>query len=124
MMIGKIAVDIGVEEMMLARQFRGEHFQRGAGGAVARIPSHAQIGKRGAVDIAEAHQQALDILAQDGAALDAARPIVPIARRGHFAQLLDVGAEKRTTLKDHLEAVVIGGIVAAGYLNAAIHVFA
>ena len=33
-----------------------------------------------------------------------------------------VRAEKRAALKHHLEAVVIGGIMAAGYLNAAVDV--
>ena len=124
MMIGKSAVDIGEKKVVLARQLRGEHFERGSGSAIARVPADLEIRERSRVDIAKAHQQALDILAQNLAALDAARAFVPVARRGHFAQFLDIRAEKRTALKDHLEAVVIGGIVAAGYLNAAIHILA
>ena len=37
--------------------------------------------------------------------------------------LLDVFPEERPALKYHLEAIIIGGIVAAGYLNAAIQLF-
>jgi hypothetical protein len=41
----------------------------------------------------------------------------------HPAQLLDIITEERPALKYHLEAIVIGGIVAASYLNAALHIF-
>ena len=34
----------------------------------------------------------------------------------------DVRAEERATLEDHLETIVVGGIVAAGYLDAAVHI--
>ena len=68
----------------------------------------------------EPGQQAINVIAEDVALLRAARPVEPFARRGPLAEPLDVRTEKRTALKDHLEAVVIGGIVAASYLNAAI----
>ena len=41
---------------------------------------------------------------------------------GHAAELLDALAEKGGAEQDHLEAVVIGRIVAAGDLDAAVHV--
>ena len=47
---------------------------------------------------------------------------VPVARGGDFADPLDVGADKGTPLKHHLEAGIVGGIVAAGYLYAAFHI--
>ena len=45
--------------------------------------------------------------------VDVARPIVPVTRRGHGAQPLNVRAKERTPAKHHLEAIIIGGIVAA-----------
>ncbi len=45
----------------------------------------------------------------------------PIPCRRHSTQLLDVGPEERTSLEDHLEAIIIGWIMAAGYFDAAVY---
>src|SRR3546814_2314614 len=47
---------------------------------------------------------------------------LPVARGGHFADRLNVGAEEGTPLKHHLETIIVGGVVAAGYLYAAVHI--
>src|SRR3546814_11448842 len=44
-----------------------------------------------------------------------------VARFRHTAQLLDVLAEEGAALEHHLEAVVIGRIVTAGHHDAAVH---
>ena len=49
--------------------------------------------------------------------LDAAADACDIAKR------LKVRPEERPSPKYYLEAIVIGGIVAAGYLNAALYLF-
>ena len=119
MMVGKGAVDLGIEAMMLAGQFGDQLFQRRAGRAIARVPAHAErrelLGAaRDAIDIGIQHR-----LLPRGAGF--AR-IVPVAGLGHLAQLHDVRAEERPALEHHLEAVVIGRIVAAGNHDAAVDI--
>ncbi len=123
MMIGKVAVDISVEEVMLPREAGGERFQRRARGAVTGIPADAQPLDRCRFHTAKAREQPLDVLVQDRALLDRPGPVAPGAFGGDAAEPLDVLPEERPALKYHLEAVVVGGIVAAGYLNAAVHLF-
>ena len=121
MMVGKIPVDLGVEREVLARQLRHQRLERGAGGAVARVPADPKSGQPLGGDAVEADQQTIDVILEDLARLDGAGAVGPIAFRRHPADRGDVLAEERPALKYHLEAVVIGGIVAASYLNAAIH---
>ena len=106
---------------MFAGQARGELFDHRARGAVARIPADAE-GAAG-----EPLDQPVDIGIDD---IDALRRAFssrvdgfPVARRGHFADPLDIGAEEGAALKHHLEAIIVGGVVAAGYLYAAVHIF-
>src|SRR3546814_2765729 len=46
---------------------------------------------------------------------------LPVAGGSEFADPPNVGAEEGTPLKHQLEAVIGGGVVAAGYLYAAVH---
>lgn len=44
-MMGKIADDFGVEQMMLVRQAGGELLESGAGSTIARVPSDPHSGQ-------------------------------------------------------------------------------
>ena len=116
MVVRKMAVDISVEKMMLAGQPRGELFDDGARGAVAGVPADAE-GAAG-----EALDEPVDIGVDDVDALRRSLAAFPVARGSDFADPLNVGAEEGAPLKHHLEAVIVGGIVAAGYLYAAVHI--
>ncbi len=74
------------------------------------------------VDAVEPVQQTFDVGGHDVAALMSAMTFEPLSRSRNVAKALDVRAEERLTAQHHLEAIVIGGIMAAGYLNAAINV--
>ena len=95
-----------------------------AGRAVPGVPAHFERGERSGVDTSEPGKHALDIGGHNVARRDRAGPVLPIARRTQLPELGDVRPKKRTALKYHFEAIVIGGIVAASYLNAAIYLFA
>ena len=71
----------------------------------------------------DAFDQAVDIVRHDLAALRPAASIEPYSLFGDLAEHEDVAAEERSSLEYQLEAVVVGWVVAAGYLNAAMHVF-
>ena len=107
---------------MFARQARGEFLERGPGGAIARVPADLQLGERGRIEPVERFEHPVDIGIDHVALLDRARTVDPFARRPAPAKLLNVSAKERTALEHHLEAVVIGRIVAAGYLDAAIDI--
>src|SRR5690606_30140961 len=113
----------GVESEMLARQARHERFERRTGRAVSRIPADPKGGQPIGREAVEADQQTIDVILHDLARFDRAGPVGPGPFGGEPADFLDIGPEERPPLKYHLEAVVIGGIVAASYLNAAIHLF-
>ena len=115
MMVGKITVDIGEEQVVLTRQELDQLLDDRAGDAVARVPADA-VAAPGI-----AGEQAADIIVDDVGVRDGPLAFLPVARFRQLRQVLDVLAEKRLVLEDHLEAIVIGGIVAAGYLYAAIH---
>ena len=116
MMVGEIAVYLGEDRVVLTRQQLHELLDHAARRAVARVPADPE----GAAGIAR-HQPADIIVLDIGVGDGASSPSFPVAVRRHAAQFLDVLAEKRQVLKHHLEAVILGGIVAAGYLDAAIH---
>src|SRR5690606_25688034 len=88
------------------------------GGTVSGIPADTQSFEPSAIDTLEASEYPFDVIVEDLARLDGAGPVVPVARRRQSADRLDVGPEKRPALEHHLEAVVVGGVVAAGDLDA------
>ena len=47
---------------------------------------------------------------------------VPIPRSSHFADPLNVSAIERPSLHHKFEAIIVGGVVASGYLYAALHI--
>ena len=119
MMVGKFAVDIGEQQMMLTRQELDELLDDRARNTVAGVPADlvaaAGIASDEAADII-----VLDVERRNHAAILCVDR-VPIAVRGHLTKRLNVGAEKWRVLQHQLEAVIVGGIMAAGYLDAAIH---
>src|SRR3546814_9997512 len=50
MVVRKMAVDVGKQQVVLAGQACGELFDDGAGGAVARVPADAEGAAREALD--------------------------------------------------------------------------
>ena len=121
-MIGKFAVDLRKEKVVFARQARSELFERGPGGTIARVPADLEPGQCRSVDPIECCKHAIDIGIEHVAILVRARTVGPFSCRPSPAQFLDIGSEERTPLENHLEAIVIGGIMAAGYLDSAIHI--
>jgi len=110
--------------MMFPREPLGQRLQRRPGGPISCIPSDLEVSKRPPINPSEPFEHTLNILAKDIALADLTRTVDPLAGSGDFAERLDVLSEKRTSLKYHFEAVVIGGIVAASYLYAAINLLA
>ena len=115
MMVGEIAVHVGEQQVMLTRQQLDELLDHRAGSAIAGIPADPVR----AAGITR-HQPA-DIIVDDIDVGNGAFAFFPVAPRRHPAEHLDILAEKRAVLQDHLEAVILGGVMAAGYLDAAIH---
>src|SRR5690606_7961836 len=99
MMVGEIPVDLGVEQVMLARQPRDERFQRRASRAVAGIPSDPQLLQPAFAYAGQPRQQALDIPALYLALFHRADTIDPGACSRDLAQLQDVPAEEGAALK-------------------------
>ena len=108
---------------MLAWQARDQHLERGTSRAIAGVPADLEFSKSLNSDAVETSEHTLDVFLKDIARLDLPNSVEPVSSHCNLPKLLDVRTEERTPLKYHLEAVVIGGIVAACYLNAAIHVF-
>ena len=121
-MVGKSAVDLGEEDVMFTRQSGNQFLERRAGSAVAGVPADAHAFERRCIDAIQRCEKARDILVKDIALLCIACSIAPLARSRPPTQFLDVAAEERAALEYHLEAVVIGGVMAAGYLNTAVDV--
>ena len=122
MVVGKLPVDFGIDAIMQPWQPRGEHFQRGAGSAVAGIPADPHPGQAADIDAGQSFEEAIDIGMQHLAGFRGSLAIEPVAGGCHLPQFEDVRAKKWQTLKYHLEAVIIGGVMASGYLNAAIDI--
>ena len=74
MMVRESPVHFGEEQMVFARKLLDQQFERGAGGAVARVPADLEPGEAGAVDPGQALDQPLDIGVQDLAVLMAPLP--------------------------------------------------
>ncbi len=114
-MVRKGAIHVGVDREMLARQFLDELLERGTGGAVAGVPTDAE---RSAL---EALHQAIDVGVEHIDLVDMAMALGPVAVGGAAADLLDLIAEDRAAVQEHLEPVVVGRVVAPGDLDSALH---
>ncbi len=128
MMVGKMAVHVRMKKSMVSGHPGGERRDDGASRTVAGIPADAQAFQRSLVDPVERAEQAIDIGIDDAVALrlgfdNAAVAAGKGALIGDAPQIDYAGTEERRPFKYHLEAIVIGGIVAAGYVNAALNLW-
>ncbi len=116
MVVGEGAVHLAEDHAMMPGQPLDDHVEDRPGGAVARVPADAErlAGK--------ALEQPVGVSGADVDFLDAAVALVPVARCGALAELLDLRAEQRAALQQQLEPVIVGRVVAAGNLDAAVDV--
>ena len=116
MMIRKLTIDFHKQKVMLTRQQLRQFFNRRSRRAVSSVPADAKSFRGCRFGYAG------NILVKDIMMFVNTSSFRPIPCRRHRAELLDIAAKKWRTHKYHLEAVVIGGVMAAGYLYAAVHV--
>ena len=114
-MIGETAVNIRVKQMVFAGDQLDQLLDHPASSAIAGIPADAER-----TAIKPAHH-ARDIIILNVKITDGASTAFPIPSQRHRAQFLNIRPVKRCMTQYHLEAIILGGIVAAGYLNAAIN---
>jgi hypothetical protein len=100
----------------------------GAGRTVSGIPGYSESLRREAEcgvwrDTIQPEEQPFDVIVHDVDELG--RPIAPhpIPTGGEAAEIEYVWAKERTSFKHYLEAILLGGIVAASYLNAIQHLW-
>ena len=111
--VRKMAVD-GAEHLRdVAAQPPEQRRREGAGDAVAAI--HGDLQRSREPDVI---RDAIDVGRRDVGAPQASRAGGEAPRVDARAQVLDVGAGKRGAVHHHLEAVVVGRIVAAGHHHA------
>ncbi len=115
-MMGKIAVYLGEQRVMLTGQQLDEFFDHGTGRAIAGVPADAPGGAVEPLD------QPRGIAVHHGDRLDAPLPRDPVTLPGDGGKRHDIRSKKGLMVKHQLEAIVIGGIMAAGYLDAAVHI--
>src|SRR3546814_15062758 len=84
MVIREAAVDVGIEEMVLAGQTRDQLLDHRARRAVAGVPADAE---RSAIEILK---QAIDIKIHDIGIANSPLAVFPVARGRHGAPFLDV----------------------------------
>jgi hypothetical protein len=111
--LGKVPSIQREDRVMLARQPPISFSSRRAGGAVARVPADLEA------LAAEILDQPVDIGVEDVHVLDLAVALAPFARSGAAPELLDFLAEHRAAVQKHLEAVIVGRVVASGDLDPA-----
>ena len=114
--VGESAVDLAEDDVMMAGKLLDQHVQDRTCSAVPGVPADAE-GFAG-----ESLQQAVDIGFADVDLLDAPVALGPVAGGSAPAERLDLLPEHRTAFEQHLEAVVIGRVVAPGHLDAAFDV--
>ena len=114
MMMREVAVDLGVEQPVLAGQQRREPLDRRPRRAASRIPGDA-VRAAGV-----ARKQVPDIGVEHVRLLDRAVAVRPIARRRRFGERANVFAEEGAVAEHEFEAVLVLGIVAPGHLDARI----
>ena len=117
-----MAVELFEQADMLNCEPRDAALDRGADGARSNIPADPQPHQRGQLNHATPVHEALGISPEDFALLAFSAPYVPLNRRSHPIEREDVRAEHRAAAHFHVEAIVIGGVMAAGYVNALLHV--
>src|SRR6202007_102069 len=102
MVVGKGAIDLGQDGMMLPRQPLDQHVEDRARRAVSGIPADA---KRLAGEVLE---EPVDIDFANVDLFNSAGAIEPVARGRAAANRLNLRTENGTSLQEQLEPVVIG----------------
>ena len=82
------------------------------------------IGEQRTAASKRARQKPLDMTGEEAAWLAAARTFEPLSRRSGAAGFRDVRPGNRPSARYLVEAVLLGAIMAAGYLDTAIRIFA
>ena len=123
MVVGKMAVDRRMKQHMAPRQVPDQQLDHRPGRAVPRVPADAQGRDMGRVYAAERLQDPRDIGVGQIGVLDSAGAAAPRAGGSDSAEIEYVIAKEWLAPKIHLEAIVILGVVAAGYLYAAVHLW-
>ena len=117
MVVREGAVHVAIDDEMRPGQAGGQRLHDRAGGAVARVPYHLQR----ALAAVPVSQHAIGIAGGNVHAAVAARALGhDVALRGHAADLLDRRAVERLPADHHLEAVVVGRVVAARHHHRAV----
>ena len=119
-MIGEGAVNIGEDREMFAGEQLDELFDHFASSAVARVPANAEWGAIRFLGI-KTLDQPRDIVVDDDIVADRTLTGFPIGGFAQAVEIADVRSVKRGMGKHHLEAIILAGIVASGYLNAAVN---
>lgn len=123
MMVGKMFVDFGVEQVVFVWQLCGEQFECWIGGVVVGVLIDVQIGEFGGVEFGQFLQQVIDIGLEDFVCF------VGVVFFGLFVvccqlvEFLDVCVKEWLVLEYYFEVIVIGGIMVVGYLDVVIYVF-
>ena len=115
-MIGKLAIHIHKQKMVLTGQHLDQSLYHWSRRAVSCIPPDAERMRRCSLS------NTGNILVDDVQCTCCTFPPQPIPCRRNPAQFLNVVAKERTALENHLEAIIIGGVVAAGYFDAAVNI--
>src|SRR5690554_153915 len=123
MVIGESPIDFGIEGEMFPGQSLHKRVEHRPCSAVSGVPPDPQLADTCRVEVGKSAKQSVDVVVEHVELLDRSRPIVPVTLCRKPADRLDVLPEERPSLKDHLEAIVVGGIMTAGYLNSAIDLF-
>src|SRR3954470_12313970 len=106
MMVREGAVDLRVNREMLARELLDQLLERGTTRPIAGIPTDPE---RPAL---EALHEAIDVRIENVDLLDRPMTLGPRAIGRSPTEVLDFLAEDRAPVQQHLEAVVVGRIVA------------
>ena len=102
--------------MVLSGKPVDEHVEDRPGGAIAGVPADPERLAR------EVLQQAVDIGLADVDLFDAAVAVAPVPGGRAAAERLDLLPEHRAAFEQQLEAIVVGRVVAARHLDAAIDI--
>src|SRR3546814_11940607 len=105
MVIREAAVDVGIEEMVLAGQTRDQLLDHRARRAVAGVPADAE---RPATEILT---KAIAIKTHDIGIANGPPAVFPVPRGPHGPHFLDSFAEEGAADHHHLEAFMLGGIL-------------
>ncbi len=115
MMVRKTPVNGGEKQVMLPGEAPDKRLDDSTSSAVPGIPADAESPPL------EPFDQTIYVPVEYREIFDRARTDFPITSFGEKSDPLDVGSKKWRMTKDHFEAIILGGIMAASYLYSAIN---